>query len=360
MPDDGDPLERAESLIREGRPVEAARLLRERLEAGRGGLLARLALVRALGAAGQKDEALAAAREASALNPNVEQAVLALGDALCAAGHLPAAIAEFQRALRLDPSSVQARLRLGRAWAEAGEAERALEQFTQLAPDSVPGLGDEIATVEAARALDRSHPGYVRHLFDQFSADYDARMRAQLAYRAPEILRELARLVLPGAENLVALDLGCGTGLAADAFHDIAPTIDGIDLSPAMIERARARNLYRKLDVGDIETALATGGADYDLVLAADTLVYLGDLTKTFSAVARRLRRGGVFLFTVETGADAAFALGPKRRWRHSEAYLRTLAADQGFDVLGLMTCSPRSEAGVPVEGLAAALAHTP
>ena len=47
-------------------------------------------------------------------------------------------------------------------------------------------------------------------------------MRGQLAYRAPEILRELADLVMPGAHDLVALDLGCGTGLAGEVFADIA------------------------------------------------------------------------------------------------------------------------------------------
>ncbi len=161
-------------------------------------------------------------------------------------------------------------------------------------------------------------------------------MRNQLSYRAPEILRELADLVMPGAENLVALDLGCGTGLAAEAFVDIAPTMDGIDLSPQMIEKSRARRLYRNLHVADIETGLARAAAEYDLVLAADTLVYLGDLTATFSAVAQRLKSGGYFLFTVEKSAGPDFELGPKRRWRHSESYIRRIAAAEGFDVAGL------------------------
>ncbi|MGZ5931397.1 MAG: methyltransferase [Rhizomicrobium sp.] len=358
MPVDGDPLEHAQDLISNGRAAEAVRFLRSRLEAGRGGLLARLMLVRALREAGDKQGALEAAREANALNPNIAVAVLALGDALLAAGHLPSAIAEFQRALRLDPQLSEARFQLGRAWAEAGEAEKALEQFMLLPPDSVPDIANQIAAAQAMRNQPRSDAGYVRHLFDQFSADYDSRMRGQLSYRAPEILRELADLVMSGARDLTALDLGCGTGLTGEAFMDIAPTLDGIDLSPAMVDKARARRLYRKLDVADIETSLSGGGAEYDLVLAADTLVYLGDLTATFSGAAHRLRPGGFFLFTVELSKGADFELGPKRRWRHSEAYIRRAATDAGLDVAGLLVCSPRSEAGVPVEGLAVALAR--
>ena len=319
-------------------------------------MLARLALVAALREAGDLGGALDAARQASALNPNVAPAILALGEILLTAGHLPTAIAEFQRALRLDPDSFDARFKLGCAWAEAGEADKALEQFALVPPGAISGLAAKIAEAQAMLARPRSDAGYVRHLFDQFSADYDSRMRGQLAYRAPEILRELAALVLPGAHALVALDLGCGTGLSGEAFAGIVSAIDGIDLSPAMIERARARGLYRDLAVADIETHLHAVGETYDLVLAADTLVYLGDLTAVFSSVERRLKSAGTFLFTVEKSHEADFELGPKRRWRHSEAYIRKSAADAGLDVAGFLACSPRSEAGKPVDGLAVAL----
>jgi predicted TPR repeat methyltransferase len=353
---DIDPIEQADDLIAKGEAARAASLLRARLDEGRGGLLARLALVRALLASADAPGALEVAREAATLNPGVPDALLALGEALMAAGHLPTAIAEYQRALRLDPQSDGARLALGRAWLEAGEAEKALEQFRVVNTDAAQPL---IARAEAMGRQKRSDAGYVRHLFDQFSADYDARMRAQLSYRAPEILREMAAFVMPGAKDLTVLDLGCGTGLAAEAFGDIASSFDGIDLSPQMIEKARLRGLYHHLAVADIETALSAGGADYDLILAADTLVYLGDLTPTFAGAFRRLKAGGFFLFTVESNADGCFALGPKRRWRHAQGYLRERAMAVGFEISGLLACSPRSEAGAPVEGFAVAL-HKP
>ncbi|MEJ1969262.1 MAG: methyltransferase domain-containing protein [Rhizomicrobium sp.] len=354
MADDGDPLEHAERLIAAGRAAEAARFLGERIAAGRGGALARSLQIRALLAAGDGAGALAAARENALLNPQMVQAVLALGEALLAAGHLPTAIAEFQRALRLDPHAAAARLLLGRAWAEAGEAERALEQFRAVDTAEFPEVEAQIARAEAMRLQARSDAGYVRHLFDQFSTDYDARMRLTLSYRAPEILRELAGLVMMGAHGLVALDLGCGTGLAATAFADLTAAIDGVDLSPAMIEKARARGLYRNLRVADIESGLGDGA--YDLILAADTLVYLGDLRATFAGASCRLKRRGYFLFTVERSDAAPFELGPKRRWRHSEAYIRGLAEISGLDVVGLVACAPRTEANAPVDGFAVAL----
>ena len=313
----------------------------------------RLAHVRALLASGDAPGALDAAREAAVLNPGVAEAVLGLGEVLLAVQNLPTAIAEFQRALRLDPDLVRARFLLGCAWLEAGESERALEAFANLDP-ALPGLGEKIAEAEAIRARPRSDAGYVRHLFDQFSADYDSRMLSQLSYRAPQILRELANLTMPGRTKLAILDLGCGTGLSGAAFKDLGARLDGIDLSPAMIEKARARDIYDHLSVGDIESGL--GESLYDLVLAADTLVYLGDLDAAMRAVAAALKADGYFLFTVETKDGEGFELGPKRRWRHSEPYLRDMAERHGIDVAGLLTCVPRMEAHAAVNGFAVAL----
>ena len=290
------------------------------------------------------------AREAALLRPDVAELALAHGEALLSAGRLPDAIGELQRALRLDHEYADARLALGRAWLAAGEPEKALQAFARL-----QDVDEEIAQARAMLALPRSDAGYVRHLFDQFAADYDARMISQLGYAAPRILRELADLVMAGRGGLDILDLGCGTGLTGIAFKDLARRLDGIDLSPVMIEKARARGIYDRLAVADIETARDV--ASYDLLLAADTLVYLGDLTQIFAAAAQSLRRGGFFLFTVERKDGDGFALGPKRRWRHSETYLRHEAAQAGFAVAGLVACASRAEAGQPVEGFAVALA---
>lgn len=348
-----DPIADAEALIASGRAAQAAGELRTRLAAGRGGLLARLTLVKALLALADHAGALEEAREAASLNPGVAVAAMALGEVLLASGALPVAIAELQRALRLDPELERARFLTGCAWLEAGEAEKALEIFEKLPPS--PAIAARIAQAQAIQGAPRSDAGYVRHLFDQFSADYDARMIGQLGYAAPQILRDLAELVMPGREALSILDLGCGTGLAGMMFKTKAARLDGIDLSPAMVAKARARGIYDFLMVGDIETALA---GQYDLILAADTLVYLGDLAPLFGAIGACLSPDGYFLFTTETKEGEGFALGPKRRWRHSEAYIRDQAGKAGLSVAGLMAASPRTEASLPVPGLAVALSR--
>lgn len=281
----------------------------------------------------------------------------ARGQELLAAGDLPSAIAEFARAVEHDPAFAAARLALGLAWLEAGEPDRAIESLCALAATPFGSAAREgLRVAVAMKAADRSPPGYVRHLFDQFSTGYDGVMLGELGYRAHLILRELADLVLTKRRGLSVLDLGCGTGLAGAAFAGIARRLDGVDLSPRMIEQARARDIYDRLTVGDLESVLAEDGSSYDLILAADTLVYIGDLGPTFRGAHRRLKPGGFFLCTVERQSDDGFALGPKRRYHHSEDYLRQEAARVGLDVMAVLQCTPREDAKKPVEGLALAL----
>jgi predicted TPR repeat methyltransferase len=357
LPDE-NPVGTAQALIADGRAGEAASLLQALLDGGRGGLLLRATLVQALIATNDIDNAIAVARETAFTNPSAATAAASLGEALLAAGTLATAIGEFQRALRIDPHFTPARILLGDAWLAAGEAEKALEAFDAIdAEDAPDGLAGRISNARAMRARPRSDPNYVRHLFDEFSADYDSRMLGQLGYDAPAILKQLAGMLgLAARAPMAILDLGCGTGLAGLAFKDMASSLSGIDLSPQMIEKARARGIYDVLRVSDLESELSGDGPSFDLIVAADTIVYLGDLAAIFAGAAKRLTDKGTFLFTVEKSDAADFELGPKRRWRHSERYLRELAERSNLDISGLIACHPRTEAGVPVEGLAVAL----
>jgi predicted TPR repeat methyltransferase len=180
-------------------------------------------------------------------------------------------------------------------------------------------------------------------------------MLGQLGYGAPAILRQLAEMLGVGGSSEI-LDLGCGTGLMGEVVRDWASRLDGVDISPAMISKARLRKIYNELHVADLCSWLAESRRLYDIVFAADTLVYLGDLTLVFRGVSQGLADDGLFLFTVEKISGHGFDLGPKRRWRHSEAYVRAEAERAGLRVAGLMACAPRTEAGVPVDGYAVAL----
>jgi predicted TPR repeat methyltransferase len=295
-------------------------------------------------------------READQLSPNTAEVVLAFGEALAAADALPAAIAEFQRAARLAPNDGRPHWQIAQLWLAAGEPDKA-----EAAAEAALARGgisesyvDEVRSAAAKMRIEnRANPGYVRHLFDQFAADYDERMRGRLGYAAPGILRGLAGLLLDPGQHFDVLDLGCGTGLSGLAFQPIAKSLTGVDLSPKMLAKARELNIYDALLEGDV-LALSIAWT-FDIVIAADVLVYLGDLAKIFAVVRERLRPDGLWLFTTEQNLTQDFGLGEKRRYGHSEAYLRRCAKAHGFEVTSLVECVTRYEAGVAVPSWAAA-----
>ncbi|MBX9634417.1 MAG: methyltransferase domain-containing protein, partial [Magnetospirillum sp.] len=137
----------------------------------------------------------------------------------------------------------------------------------------------------------------------------------------------------------------------------LAARLDGIDLSQAMVAKAAERGLYDELVVGELVTALRERTASYDLVVAADVLVYLGDLEPVLAAAHAALKPGGSFAFTVEKTDEAeTYVLGAKQRYAHAAAYVTARAEAAGFQIALLEDAVTRRDADQDVPGLVAVL----
>ena len=91
-----------------------------------------------------------------------------------------------------------------------------------------------------------------------------------------------------------------------------------------------------------------------DLVVAVDVLVYIGDLTPLFAAVARVLTplpSAGLFAFTVQVHTGQGYALGADLRFAHCKNYLRDCARGTGLQAVTLDSCTTRRDAGLDVPG---------
>ena len=162
-----------------------------------------------------------------------------------------------------------------------------------------------------------------------------------------------------------ALDLGCGTGLAGAAFRPIVAHLTGVDLSPGMIARCRAKGIYDRLETAELAAFLQAERATrrrYDLVIAADVFAYLYDLAPVVQAVAAVLSPRGILAFTVETresdspddrGGDGV-TLGEKLRYRHGAGHVRAAIEAAGLEIVELAPATTRNEAGEAVPGLVA------
>jgi predicted TPR repeat methyltransferase len=312
------------------------------------------------------DEALACFDRALAIKPQFAEALSSRATSFLELGRPDGAIADFDRALAFDPSHAISWNNRGNALAQTGRFEEAIASYDK-ALALVPFLPQALENRESAlfqlKRASRCPPGYMRHLFDSFAPTYDQTMLQKLGYAAHLHLRTLADRVLPqGTAPWRILDLGCGTGLVGETFKDLAAGggLDGIDIAPRMIEAARARAIYNELILGDLEVLLPAPGPSYSLILAADTMIYIGDLQPTFKAVATRLERGGFYLFAVERKDGEGWEQTPMHRFAHSESYLRGLARDTGLDFLDIMACKLRNEGSAPVPGFAVALRRLP
>ena len=89
-----------------------------------------------------------------------------------------------------------------------------------------------------------------------------------------------------------------------------------------------------------------------DLIVAADALVYVGDLAPLFAAVGTALTADGLFAFSVETCEGDGFRLEPTMRFAHSRPYVETTAREAGLRPLLIQSASTRREAGADAPGL--------
>ena len=154
----------------------------------------------------------------------------------------------------------------------------------------------QLANVEFHRQL---APHYGLQPF--FQASNQQRVRA--------LLCELAKST--PAKRL--LDVGCGTGLILDLAHDLFDELDGIDITPEMLEKVTPRP--------NVKTQLASAQAlpfpdgAFDMVTAYGVLHHIEELSRVFREVRRTLRPGGIFYADESPSqhyTDTIMALNPK------------------------------------------------
>src|SRR5258707_12022552 len=212
------------------------------------------------------------------------------------------------QATELAPGFASAWFTLGEIRQRLGEREQAIAAFRKARdadPDDRHGAGLRLMLL-GAEPLSAMPPAYLRALFDQYAPKFETALVDDLGYRGPALLFKAVLSVRAAVRKPAffkrAIDLGCGTGLAARAFAKEVDAFIGIDLSPRMIGRARARGLYAELEVAEMTQGLSgKPDASANLILAADAMVYVSDLAPLLREVFRVLVPGGLLAFTTET-----------------------------------------------------------
>lgn len=341
---------------------------------------------------GGLDRAEEAYRRAIELAPDLADAHCNLGVVRRSRGDKAGAVEAFERALDLDPTHVETLHNLGnlftstRQWDGAvdcyqrviaadadlktrnlsaegliralassgrrGEIESVLRRWRGWDPHN-PVAAHLLAAHTARDVPARASDDYLRSLFDTFAGSFDSVLH-DLEYRAPELVMGIVQSrVLPTMTSPRVLDAGCGTGLAGVLLAPYAGRLVGVDISPAMLERASARAVYDELVTGEMTSFLNESPRSFDLVTAVDALVYFGDLEDVLQACAGALVAGGWLVFTIERhGGTAPFRLDISGRYQHSAAYVHGVLAGAGFTDVQAQEVLLRLEGGQGVQGL--------
>lgn len=131
----------------------------------------------------------------------------------------------------------------------------------------------------------------VREGYAAWVPTYDRTVRDEMDLRLLERLRSV-----DWSAPRAVLDLACGTGrIGAWLRSRGSCEIDGVDLTPEMLELARGRELYRSLRVADV-TATGLADAGYDLCIQSLADEHLPDLEPLYREVARVTRSGGIIV----------------------------------------------------------------
>ena len=301
-------------------------------------------------------ESEASYRRAIDARPDFADAYTNLARLMAAQRRPQEAVACACKAITLLPHDPEARKLLGLAYYTLGEYDKAAEVYREwlAAEPGNPIAVHHLAACSGEAVPARASDAYVARTFDAFADSFDAKLEL-LSYRAPQLVVAGLRSARgEPARSLDVLDAGCGTGLCGPLLRDFARELTGIDLSPRMLEKARRRGVYDRLETAELAGWMATQPQRFDAVVSADTLCYFGDLAPVMQAAHGALRAGGTLVFTVEAladGSETGYALHAHGRYVHAEAYVRACLEAAELWLLAITREPLRREGGASVVG---------
>lgn len=299
------------------------------------------------------DSALRCFREVLDIDPTDKDAMCGIGRVLHERGRNRQALRWYQDALEIDSGYPSALLGAARVSMQLEQNEAAvgmLQRYMELVPGDPQAA--HLLAAATGEATDLAPRSYIVSLFDEYSASFESHLVDALGYSGP---RELARLLEDntGSERhfQALLDLGCGSGLVGEELQEKCSRMTGVDLSPRMVEAAKEKGIYHKLVCGDIVEELPGLSSSYDLIISADTVIYIGNLARLAAAIAERADPGTYLLLSTEAGEQEGYQLLLSGRYAHHRDYVVETFTGVGFELREVRRRPLRKDRGEWLEG---------
>jgi len=277
----------------------------------------------------QVDAAVESYKKALAIKPDYAEVNYNLGNALNDLGQLDDAVKSYEKALAIKPDYAEAHNNLGNVFKDLGQLDDAVKSYERalaIKPDYL--VPQHMINALTGNTSTEPPKEYVKNLFDDYAEGFDDSLIKQLGYKLPFLMKELILKLDPLRNKFEkVIDLGCGTGLTGIELRDISNNLTGIDISSNMVAKTRELDVYDRLIEGDVVDILSSSKEKYDLFIALDVFIYIGELTKMFKTVRQCCNKNALFIFSIEAQEEDGYSLLKSARYSHSESYILKTAS---------------------------------
>ncbi len=296
-------------------------------------------------------EAEASYRQGLALNPDDADFHYNLGTTLQAMDREDEAIRSYKRATEIQPKHGPAHNNLAFLCHKQDRTDQAILSYQRLIEINHNSASARHMLASLTGNTTAAAPdSYIKDVFNNYSDNYDNSLVNELGYKTPNLLRAMVLNSEQKKKFKNGLDMGCGTGLSGSAFQDLTKRLTGLDLSAGMLALAKKKNIYAILVETEIVDYLKTTDELFDLFLATDVFVYLGDLLPVFRAIGNCCIKHSCFAFsTEETGSG--YKLKSSGRYGHALSYIEALAEKFDWDIEQRQTANIRRDKGKWIRG---------
>src|SRR6266568_808238 len=295
------------------------------------------------------DKVMDSFNRALALTPDVPEIYHAIGMLLDRYGNVDDALKMFETARDLNPNLPKINSVLGCICLREGRIEKAAEYFREACRISA----DDFKAAYFLAIAEGRPPGndlkqkYSQLEFNGYAVQFEKSLVDKLGYTTPfRLFETLIRICGRDISFDSVADLGCGTGLSGEALRSISVRLTGIDISEKMLEVARGKNCYDRLCCGDIVTILDAQQERFDLFVASDVLIYIGEINDLMTTVVAHAAPDALFLFSTEIFDGEGVRLQQNGRYAHNAVYVNEVMKAFGCTVISEEAVDLRLELG--------------
>jgi len=303
----------------------------------------------------QIDKAINSYLKSIELNVNNLNAYLGLGSLHSFQGNYKDAEYYLNYALKLNPYHPEILFNLG----FLNYLKKSLDTAARYFKETIDYAPDHqyarylLSAITGEGSPEQSPESYVKGLFNHYAEQFDEHLVNDLGYNVPDTMHTIFTEHANPSHTRNLLDLGCGTGICGEKFHNIFDHLTGVDLSENMIEKSKEKNIYHELHNDDVANFLKDSPIKYDLIIAADVFIYIGNIAEIIKSIYEKQEESGYFIFSIEkSSSHDTFHLRTTGRYSHNASHIKKLLDDASYNIVTSQPTIIRNEKGTGIEGI--------